>query len=357
MLRKLLLAAGVGSVFCSVFCGCGHKPATHTKQGRPLTELAGPSEMPPDQRQADLRWENLRVQFALEDGELVSSARLDSPKIRMFMWPKTEPEGQPKPVAEDAGDELGEGKVPETLREARPVKLSHVGVRDGELLVVDATHKLRPALWINHLEATLEQVATRPDLVNGPALLTLRGRVQKTGELTVYVSADPFGDALTFSARAMLEGLQAHELYEFLRSRFGVRAPKGTLRVFIGLDAEGGRLHGVIKGLVEGLELEPAARGLGPWVKAEVAEFPVNFFSSAAPTDATAFVIPIDGELAGAGADVWPTVVSTLHNALVTALGFGLGQGALPDDPDFLKRTYQVTADDGSDAEGANRGK
>lgn len=328
--------------------GCGHRAATRTQAGRPVTELGGPSVMPADQRQADFRWEKLRVDFQLENGKLVSSAKLDSPKIRMFIWPKTEQTAkETKQKLEEKGADLGE--VPEQLKEARPVKLSHLAVRAGELLVVDATHKLRPALWINRLEASLEQFATRPEMLEGPTLLTLRARVQKSGELTAYVSANPFGESLSFSARVMLEGLEASELYEFLRARFDVHAPRGVMRVFIGLDASDGRLRGVIKGLVENLELEPASRGLWPWVKAEAAEFPVNFFTSAAPKDATAFVIPIEGKISNVQTEIWPTIVSTLHNALVTALGFGLGPGILPQDPNFLNRTYKVTTATGDD--------
>ena len=57
---------------------------------------------------------------------------------------------------------------------------------DSQLILVDEHHE-GERLWIHDLELTLENMASRKKLMKGlPLLVTVRGKLQKTGELTVY---------------------------------------------------------------------------------------------------------------------------------------------------------------------------
>src|SRR5882724_1561194 len=144
-------------------------------------------------------------------GRLVARARIDEPKITIIQRVAAREEKKPPPKPPRPREQLD--KMPK-------LRVERVEIRGGELAYKDLTTKNRPQLWVHKLEVAVENLATRSELGGGrPVTIDGRGVLGKSGDLTMFVSADPWTDGLTFSGRAALKGLRTAELYDFIEAR------------------------------------------------------------------------------------------------------------------------------------------
>jgi hypothetical protein len=74
-----------------------------------------------------------------------------------------------------------------------PVKivLDRLQAKDGEVLYVWVHQKYRPTVWFHDIEATLENLGSRPNLTAGPMTLSAAGIVQRKGRMSVVVRQPP----------------------------------------------------------------------------------------------------------------------------------------------------------------------
>ncbi|HZR11063.1 MAG TPA: DUF748 domain-containing protein [Myxococcales bacterium] len=258
-----------------------------------------------------LHWRDL-----IHKHELVGNVELDGPKLNLILAPSKEG-SQTKPLDPELG---------EKLKRLSPLDVERIELKRAEVAFADETSNGAPSLWLHDLDGTLENFATRVGLLNGePTTLAASGTLQKTGQVSVFVTADPLAKKLGFSGRASVEGLALRDVGNFLEKKADLSAGKGAIDLFAEFDAHDGRIAGGVKPILKNVEVKPAKGGLGPKLKAWVADAALNIFSDRVPgRNAVAVVIPMQGTVNGPQAELWPIVWGVLRNAFVAGLGRAL---------------------------------
>jgi uncharacterized protein DUF748 len=244
---------------------------------------------------------------------LTASLRLDEPKI-VITPTKTVSKGSPK--APDLSDQL------QTIT---ALKVSRIEVVGGEVLFHESAGAHQQELWVHRLDLVVQNLATRPGLSNGrPATVTGHGTVGRSGELNVFVSADPFASPLSFAGQISVQHLKAAELYEFIDPKTGLQAGKGTIDVFADFVSRRGMLTGGVKPVLKNIEIRPAEAGAWDRLKAWLADKTVKIASDRVPgRNAAATIIPIEGRLTDPDIELWPTLLGVVRNAFVEGLTSG----------------------------------
>jgi hypothetical protein len=247
--------------------------------------------------------------------ELVARARIIEPKIVVFGG---ESKGG-KPV--HAPDVAGE------LRGLTRLKIDRVEVHDGQILFRDVALPHHPELWVHDLDAAAENLATRQSLTGArPATVAAEGAVGHSGELRVFVSADPFARPLEFAGRFELTGLRAAELYEFIAPTTKLQAGKGTVSLYAEFQAKNGRLDGGVKPVLKNIEVQPTTNGLWKRFEAWLANRGIDVASDRVPErNAVATVVPIEGRITDPDVQLWPAVFGVIRNAFVQGIAGGFG--------------------------------
>lgn len=249
-------------------------------------------------------------------GHLVGAAELDHPKLSLVS--ATEPRNE---------QEVGEApELGKKLQQLTPFRLDRVEVRDGELLWVDAHAPERPKLWLHGVEATLENFASRAAMARGePSVLAASGTLQRTGQVSLFASADPLAKGLTFAGQARLRGLELTELGSLLAATQGITPRRGTLDLSAAFRAVDGRVTGGVRPIVKNADLQQAKPGLGARLKAFLADITIHLLSDRVPgRNAVATTVPLHGDVRDANAQLWPTVLGVVRNAFVAGLADSL---------------------------------
>ena len=255
--------------------------------------------------------------------ELVGAVELDNPKLDLIAG-KSKESSQTKVIDPRLGDKISK---------LAPLDVDRIEVKRGEVAFIDDTAATSPAIWLHDLDGTLENLATRVGLAHGqPTTVAASGTLQKTGQVSVFLTADPFAKALAFSGRASVEGLAMADVGNFLVHKADLAPSRGTIDLFAEFDAHDGRISGGVKPVLKHASVKPAKGGIGPQLKAWIADVGLKLFSDRVPgRDAAAAVIPIKGTIHGPEPQLWPTIWGVLRNAFVVGIdsGFrGLPAGA-----------------------------
>ena len=186
-----------------------------------------------------------RIAVTLSAGPLlrgVLSGKIDAERVKVVME-------EPEPGGDD--------RLP-PLSKLVPVKavLERLQLRDSELLYAWVRKNGWPSLWVHHLEATLENLGSRPGLVTGPMDLAARGTFGGKGTTWVVVSAFPEAERLTFAGRAGLEGFDPSQMSAYLKVKKGVELTPGSFSMRMRFRCQEGRLEGVIDPHLRGSELK-----------------------------------------------------------------------------------------------------
>jgi hypothetical protein len=250
-------------------------------------------------------------------GKLVASARIVEPKIEIIN--RQNDEAPEKPKTKRPPD------LSTQLQAVLAVKVTRVEILRGELLFRDLSAPRHPELWVHHLELAAENLPTREELAGGrPTTLSARGVVGKSGDLTLFVSADPVASPLAFAGGLEMRGLRVAELYDFIEPKTKLQTPKGTLDLFAKFIVKNGRLRGGVKPVLENVDVRPADAGAWDRVRAWLADKVVKLASDRVPgRDAVATVVPLDGRLTDPDVQLWPAVFGVVRNAFVEGLTSG----------------------------------
>jgi hypothetical protein len=91
-----------------------------------------------------------------------------------------------------------------SLFELVPVRavVERAQLRDSEVLYAWVRKEGWPTVWAHDIEATLENLGSRPGLVDRPMVLAARGRIDRKGTVWFAVSAEPWAERLTFAGNA-----------------------------------------------------------------------------------------------------------------------------------------------------------
>lgn len=249
-------------------------------------------------------------------GELVGSLRLDQPKIILSQPAAGAPKEKKPARAPDLSAQLAQ---------APPFRVSRIEIVGGELLLRVPQGDQVAKLWLHDLELTAQNLGTRSQQTGGrPATVSAHGVVGRSGELSVFVSADPLARPLRFAGEASLRDLRATELYDFIAPNTGLRASEGTIDLFASFRSEEGRISGGVKPVLKNIELGSASDGLWNRAKAYLADQAVDLSADRVPgRNAVATTVPIKGDLSEPDIQIWPAVLGVIRNAFVAGLESG----------------------------------
>ncbi|HEX6835360.1 MAG TPA: DUF748 domain-containing protein, partial [Polyangia bacterium] len=215
-------------------------------------------------------------------------------------------------------------EIARTLESVPSAGLERLEIVGGQITLVDEHHEGQ-RVWLHDVNATLENLTSRKKLMEGlPVLVTVRGKLQKTGELTLFLTADPFDKGLTFAGSAELRHLALADLHQFTKIK-GLELPDGSIDMFASVTCKRGKLTGGVKPILKNVEVRAADSKLGDKIKAALADVAVKLFSDRVPgRNAVAAVIPIHGDLKNPQVQLVPTVLAVLRNAFVEGLSASL---------------------------------
>ncbi len=212
-----------------------------------------------------------RLHLALNWRELlhrhvVARVSLDAPRLNVI---QKQPGGQP----ESAQQIQETPKVGRKLEDLAPFLVDRAQVRDGQVLVVDASKPEHPTIRIHGIELTLENFATRPALTRGePTVLAMRGTLQKTGRISMFATADPLAKRVTFAGQGRIEGLHLAEISDLIGAHADVTTEKGVMDMSVRFRAEDGRITGGVRPILEGAGTKPAKPGLLARIESALAD-------------------------------------------------------------------------------------
>jgi hypothetical protein len=216
-----------------------------------------------------------------------------------------------------AGTDL---RVGEQMSRVPSMAIERFDVQRAAVAFIEATGDGRPAFWLHDLDAAIENLATRPALAHGePAMLAASGSVQKTGQLSVFVTADPFSRRITLCARASIEHLDVHEVASLVAKETDYAPRKGTIDLFAEIHVLDGRISGGVKPVLKDVDVAPSRPGLAPKLKAWLVDTGQRPVGRAGGRRAAAGV-PLRGDISNPRADTWPATWTLLRNAFANGL-------------------------------------
>jgi hypothetical protein len=317
----------VAVALAAVGSACGHAPPPAATSA-PVRDSA-PGAYPGERNHLlEAHWKEVRVKARKEGTEVVSAVKLVAPQVRIFhaASPPEADKPQPSKTSTDADRPPAEIiDLAETFRKITPLSIDHVDILDGQVAFVDVSRSERPELWVHDLQLSIENLTTRVHSGEGrPVLLTASGTLANSGDLSIFVTANPFEKGLTFSGRAAIVGLQTAELYRFIAPATKLQAPQGTIDIFVEFECRNGELSGGVKPVFKKVTIRPAEKNPFTVLKAWAADLAIKIFSDRVdPRNAVATVIPIKGTLTGPDVQLWPAIFGVMRNAFVEGLTSG----------------------------------
>jgi Domain of Unknown Function (DUF748) len=250
---------------------------------------------------------------ALLHFKLQASLRLTDPKFTIA------PSKAPSTSSQKPPD------LSDQLEKVTALKVDRIEIVGGEVLFHERAGAHEQQLWLHHLELTAQNLATRPALAHGrPATVSAHGVLGRSGDLDLFVSADPFASPLSFAGQLSEKGLRASELYEFIEPKTHLQAARGTIDVFAEFVSKDGLLTGGVKPVVKNVEIRPTEPGVWDRMKAWLADKAVRTVSDRVPDrNAVATTVPLKGKLTDPDVQLWPTVLGVIRNAFVQGLASG----------------------------------
>jgi len=174
--------------------------------------------------------------------------------------------------------------VRDALERVMPARIARVEIRDGEVLYRDLTAPREPEIWLHGIELAVENLATRPKLAEGrPVTISGRAKLGRSGDVTLFASADPFASKLTFAGEFGVRGWKVAELFDLIQPATKLQTPKGTLDLFAEFKAAAGAISGGVKPVLKNVEVRPTEDNLGNKLKAWIADEGLDLFSDRVP--------------------------------------------------------------------------
>jgi hypothetical protein len=241
-------------------------------------------------------------------------------------------------VLRETGGKAATQNLPDlasTFTKILPGQLHRLQLRDSEVTYIFHNEKSAegqekqasqgrstvPKLWIHELEATVENLATRPELAEGTTTFAAAAKLNNSGTLSLFATADPFAKVLTFAGQFSLEGMQLADAYNLIDSKSDLAFTKGTLDLLARFGCDKGQLRGAIQPVLKNAEVKSTGDDLIKKVEAWAANLGIKLLSDRVPgRNAVSTVIPIEGTLTHPGIQVWPTIFGIIRNAFVEGI-------------------------------------
>jgi Domain of Unknown Function (DUF748) len=203
------------------------------------------------------------------------------------------------------------------------IVLDRLQAKDGEVLYVWVHQKYRPTMWFHDIEATLENLGSRPNLTAGPMTLSAAGIVQRKGRMSVVVRADPFAMPPSFAGRAQLEGFDVSQMNALIDSQKDVKLAPGLFGMRMGFESKQGKLTGQVDPRLETSEIVGHDANLGSAFKALLGRISM---AVSTPADGTtpSGVILIRDDLTRPDRQLLLTMEKVVENGFLLGLQEGL---------------------------------
>jgi hypothetical protein len=201
-----------------------------------------------------------------------------------------------------------------------PFRITRVEVRRSEVLVIDRTEKGVPEksaeLWLHDVEATLENFGSRSDLLQGaPTTLAMQAKLQRQGELTMFMTLDPLAYKLDVEGEANVRHLPLDELYGFMVGLTQLKTKSGTLDAFATFRCQDGYIDGSVKPMLANLELQPTQKNVGNHLLATAGNAAADVASEGGVKHEIATVIPFGGRVTDPEPHLWPALLTFLEGS------------------------------------------
>lgn len=208
------------------------------------------------------------------------------------------------------------------LNDLMPLRIDRVGVRRGEMTYLDKTTPEAPRIWLHEMEVTVENVSTRAALARGePTVVAVSAKLQKTGDVTAYITADPLAKGLWFSGQVKAVGIDMRDFHDLIASKSGLALEQGTLDLFAEFESRGEHISGGIRPILKNAQVKQVKSGVDNWVKKVLADAALDIFSDRVDgRNAVATTIPIEGKVTGPDIQLWPTILGVVRNAFVAGV-------------------------------------
>ena len=273
--------------------------------------------------------------------QVVAVVRIVEPKVEILS------------TKEESAKSKAARKVPDLsaqMQTVTPLELARLEIVRGEVLFRDLTEERHPELWVHQIELAAENLPTREKFAGArPTTISARGMLGRSGQLSLFVSADPFASPLAFAGRFELRDFRAAELYDFIAPKTKLQTPRGTIDLFAEFTVKNGRLDGGVKPVLKNVEVRPVESGAWDRFKAWLVDKAIKIASDRVPgRNAVATVVPLEGPLTDADVQLWPAVFGVVRNAFVEGVASsfanlppeksGQSQGVISQAADALKK-------------------
>jgi hypothetical protein len=179
-----------------------------------------------------------------------------------------------------------------------------------------------PKLWIHDVEATIENLATRPELAEGATTFAMTAVLNKSGKTTLFATADPLAKGITFAGQMAIKGFDLKDAYNLVDSKSDIAFGKGRLDLLARFGCRSGELTGAVQPVIQDAEVKAAKEDFGTKVKAWAANLGVDLLSDRVPgRNAVSTVVPIEGDLSDPQIQLWPAIFGVFRNAFVQGIG------------------------------------
>ena len=243
----------------------------------------------------------------------VLAAHVDGDRVKVVLE-------EPKP----GGPEV---RLP-SLEKLIPVRavIERAQLRDSEVLYAWVHKQGSPMVWAHGIEATVENLASRENLQEGPMVIAARGSIGGKGTAWITVSAEPFAERLTFAGSAGAEGFDPSQLNAYFAPYKNIALTPGSFSMKMTFRSEAGRVTGEIDPHLVGSALESAGDA-GSALKAFFGKIDLAI---SGPTEGTrpSGVIAVRDDLTDPKLQLAPKLEKVIEN------GFSLGL------QESLKRHY-----------------
>ncbi len=215
------------------------------------------------------------------------------------------------------------------LREAVPMELTEIEVRDSQMRFIDRTYQPEVDIAIHDLQVKALNLRNRPEGDALPTTIDISGVTTGNGQLQIHVKADPMKEPLEFFTSFQLQDMSLPDLNPFLQAYAKVDVSQGRFDLYTEATAKGGRYEGYVKPFMENVEFESVhdeSKSLGRRLVENVAEVTTKLLENP-DTEKVATETPFSGTFDQNDVDLWATVENLLRNAFLQALQEGFGRG------------------------------
>ena len=260
-------------------------------------------------------------------GRLDASLTLIRPKVTVVRRASSDDEKEQT----DPKKKSGYSALEEALNKVIPLRVDRIDVVDGEILLRDKTIETTPEIWVNRINATLKNLATRRELAEKRAAgLALKGRLGRSGAIALKLSADPFSRPLRFEGEFSIRDWKLVELYDILKAKADLQASQGTLDLHVKFKVRNNVVSGKVKPVLEDVQVESTSEDVGDRMKAWAADKALQLSSEDGGKRESGAEIPIQGRL-DPDEEIGSAVLEVLRNSFAEGIKAGLKDAVKPD--------------------------